>query len=141
MSGYIPSQLARDVRDRAGDACEYCLLPQDSQEATFHIDHVDPRTRGGKTSFDNLALACVSCSLRKAARQRGRDPRSGKLVTLFNPRVDGWAGHFTITKGLRINGRTPTGRATMEALAMNRETIVAIRKVLTELGRYPPVAG
>lgn len=138
MSGHIPLRLAREVRQRARDACEYCLLPQNSQEATFHIDHAVPRTRGGATSSGNLALACVSCSLRKAARHRGRDLRSGKLVALFNPRVDNWNEHFTITKGLRIAGRTPTGRATVEALAMNRSAIVAIRKVLVQLQRFPP---
>jgi hypothetical protein len=33
-------RLVQEVRDRAHDACVYCLLPQNSQEATFHIDHV-----------------------------------------------------------------------------------------------------
>jgi len=111
------------------------LLPQDSQEATFHVDHILPRARGGETSIDNLALACVSCSLRKAARWRRRDPRSKKLVALFNPRNDTWNDHFTVTKGFRIYGRTAIGRATVESLAMNREAIVAIRKVLAQLGR------
>jgi 5-methylcytosine-specific restriction endonuclease McrA len=135
MSGYIPPRLAGEVRTRAGNACEYCLLPQDSQEATFHVDHIMPRTRGGETSFDNLALACVSCSLRKAARYRARDPKSGKLVPLFNPRSDNWNEHFAITKSFRINGRTHHGRATVESLAMNREAVVAIRKILAELRR------
>ena len=68
MSGYIPAHLVRQVRERAGDACEYCRVPQASQEATFHVDHIVPRLLGGATTADNLALACVSCSLRKSAR-------------------------------------------------------------------------
>jgi 5-methylcytosine-specific restriction endonuclease McrA len=62
--------------------CEYCGLSQEGQEATFHIDHVIPLAAGGKTVAENLALACVSCSLRKAARQTAIDPQSGKEVAL-----------------------------------------------------------
>ena len=101
MSSNVPRRLTGEVRARAGDVCEYCLLPQDSQEATFHIDHIKPRSRDGDTSLDNLALACVSCSLRKAARHRARDPRTGNLVALYNPRIDDWTDHFTFTKRWR----------------------------------------
>jgi hypothetical protein len=141
MSSRIPARLASAVRERAGDACEYCRLPQSSQEATFHVDHVVPRSRGGATTLDNLALACVTCSLRKAARDRARDPVSGKLVPLFNPRLEDWSIHFTMTKRWRLGGRSPTGRATIHALAMNRPAVVDIRRELIELGRYPPAGG
>src|SRR3954468_14247055 len=98
MSSHIPPRLAREVRERAGNTCEYCGLPQISQEATFHIDHVVPRSRDGATLFENLALACVTCSLHKAARQRARDPKTGKTVILFNPRIDDWRDHFLLAK-------------------------------------------
>jgi len=140
MSRHIPRHLAREVRVRAAcDLCEYCLLPQDSQEATFHVDHVQPRSRGGDTSLGNLALACVTCSLRKAARHRARDFRTGKLVPLFNPRLDNWADHFAFTKRWRLTGRSPVGRATIEVLGMNRAAIIAIRRELVQLSRYPPL--
>lgn len=138
MSSRIPRRLAVEVRERAGDVCEYCLLPQNSQEATFHVDHIVPRSRGGATTLDNLALACVSCSLRKAARQHVREPRTGKLVLLYNPRLDDWTDHFAFTTRWRLTGRSPVGRATIEALGMNRDVILAIRRELVQLGRYPP---
>ena len=141
MSSRVPPRLAREVRERAGDACEYCLLPQDSQEATFHVDHVVPRSRGGATTLDNLALACVTCSLRKAARHRVRDPQSGKLVPVYNPRVEEWSDHFAFTKLWRLSGRSRIGRATIEALGMNRAAVITIRKELVQLGRYPPAVG
>lgn len=77
MSGYIPAPLVKEVRERAGNTCEYCRIAQDSQEATFHVDHIIPRVHGGTTSIDNLALACVSCSLRKSARVTAPDPLDG----------------------------------------------------------------
>src|SRR5207253_8861860 len=78
MSLHIPAALAALVRRRARGVCEYCRLPQRSQEANFHVDHIDPRAGGGRMVLENLALACVTCSLKKAARTYARDPASGE---------------------------------------------------------------
>lgn len=94
MTRDIPAHLRRGVIKRAKGRCEYCGLSQDGQEATFHIDHVIPRADGGQTSAQNLALACVSCSLRKAARRTSADPQTGEDVPLFHPRQDAWTQHF-----------------------------------------------
>lgn len=65
----IPSALRKEVFARARDRCEYCGLSQAGQEATFHVDHIIPATSDGPTELGNLALACVSCSLRKGAKE------------------------------------------------------------------------
>jgi 5-methylcytosine-specific restriction endonuclease McrA len=65
---HVPASMQRRVREHAHSRCEYCGIAQEHQEATFHIDHVTPRHAGGKTTLPNLALACVSCSLRKGPR-------------------------------------------------------------------------
>ena len=132
----IPAELRRLVIPRAEGRCEYCRLSQEGQEATFHIDHIVPVVAGGLTEADNLALACVSCSLRKAARLTVPDPQSGKQVPLFNPRRDHWQDHFR-WEGVHLRGRTPTGRATVAALDMNRVLILAIRREEAALGRHP----
>lgn len=113
------------------------MLSQAGQEATFHVDHVIPIAAGGKTVLENLALACVSCSLRKAARQKVIDPETGNEVPIYKPRHDIWRQHFR-WDGLYLIGLTTTGRATVETLAMNRPIIVAIRQEETALGRHPP---
>jgi len=69
----IPAAIRRIVVQRAGNRCEYCRLSQAGQEAVFHIDHILPESEGGMTELDNLALACVSCSLRKGARRAAVD--------------------------------------------------------------------
>ena len=93
-----------------------------------------PRSGKGPSHADNLALACVTCSLKKAARTRARDALSKELVPLFHPRYDRWSDHFRWS-GSKLMGRTATGRATIVALGMNRPAIVAIRRALIELGR------
>ena len=75
MSGeYVSESLRRLVLRRARICCEYCLLPQDSQEATFHIDHIHPRSLGGLTVADNLALALCWLLLAKRRKDIGHRP-------------------------------------------------------------------
>lgn len=133
----IPARLRRLVTGRAGGRCEYCGLSQEGQEATFHIDHITPRVEDGPTTAENLAWACVSCSLRKAARRSARDPKTGRLVPLFHPRRQKWAEHFRWA-GVKMIGLTPTGRGTVAALRMNRPLILAIRHEEAARGRFPP---
>lgn len=92
---------------------------------------------GGDTVLENLALACVSCSLRKGARMHGRDPMSKRAVSLFHPRRDSWDEHF-IWQGNRVRGLTATGRVTVDLLKMNRPLAISIRAEERLLGRHPP---
>jgi hypothetical protein len=136
------SELSAPIRAaviaRADRRCEYCRLSQAGQEAAFHVDHVMPRAAGGTTTEGNLALACVSCSLHKAAKRTATDPNSGEEVSLFNPRSEKWAEHFQ-WQGETVLGTTAIGRATISALKMNRPLILAIRKEETIRGRHPYV--
>jgi len=116
----IPAALRRFVIARASDRCEYCGISQTGQVATFHIDHVIPVVANGKTTADNLALACVSCSLRKGARQEIKDLETGETVPVFNPRQQEWKQHFA-WNGVEIVGLTSTGRSTVRALDLNRQ--------------------
>ena len=130
----IPARLRRLVVSRAGNQCEYCGLSQQGQEATFHIDHILPKSAGGRTHATNLALACVSCSLRKEARRSAIEPITHRRVPLFHPRRQRWRDHFR-WDGFRIVGLTPTGRVTVAALQMNRPLILAIRREEAARGR------
>lgn len=133
----VAKTLRRQVTQRAMNRCEYCRLSQAGQEAIFHIDHIVPEMDGGQTTLENLALACVSCSLRKGARQLAHDPSTRKLARLFHPRQQAWSAHFRF-EGVRIAGTSPTGRATVNALKMNRLVLQEIRMEETLLGRHPP---
>jgi HNH endonuclease len=133
----IPASLRRLVIQRANNRCEYCTLSQAGQAATFHIDHVVPVAAGGPTTADNLALACVTCSLHKAAKQKITDPETNQLVNIFSPRQQLWEEHFR-WEGVTVFGLTATGRATIAALKMNRALMLEIRKEEVLLGRHPP---
>jgi hypothetical protein len=131
----VPASLRREVIARALERCEYCGLSQLGQQAVFHVDHIIPRIANGPTTVENLALACVSCSLRKGARQSAIDPQTGREAALFNPRHHQWRDHFHWA-GLRLIGITPIGRATIAALRLNRPLALAIRAEEALRGRH-----
>lgn len=133
----LTRELHERVKQRANNRCEYCGLSQASQEATFHIDHVFPRAAGGTSDFQNLALACVSCSLRKSSRLTAIDPQTGEEAAIFNPRLQLWSDHFEWDEELLVP-LTSIGRATVLAMSMNRPLILAIRIEEIERGRHPP---
>jgi hypothetical protein len=134
----ISDILRQAVIDRAGNRCEYCRISQFAQEATFHIDHITPQSAGGVTIPENLALACVTCSLRKAARTSVTDLQTGVEVSLFNPRRDRWDDHFTFDD-VRIVGLTSIGRGVIEALEMNRQHALDVRIEERLRGRFPTI--
>lgn len=133
---YIPANLRNDVIRRAENRCEYCHLSQAGQEATFHIDHIIPVNSGGETIIENLALACVSCSLRKGAKETAFDFQTNSEVDIFHPRRDDWNEHFDWDRTV-LRGLTTKGRATIELLNLNRRIILAIREEEILLGRHP----
>jgi hypothetical protein len=67
------------------------------------------------------------------------DPESGKRVTLFNPRQDLWQVHFTWSENtLQVVGMTAMGRATVDALNLNRPGVINVRRLLRMANLHPP---
>jgi 5-methylcytosine-specific restriction endonuclease McrA len=68
----------REVFARDGYTCQYC--GKVGRDLT--LDHVLPRHRGGKHTWENLVSACKSCNHRKA----GRTPAEAKMHLAREPR-------------------------------------------------------
>jgi HNH endonuclease len=131
----MDESLARRVWRRAGDACEYCHMPQALDPAPFEIDHIISKQHRGPTTLANLALSCYFCNSHKGPNIAGLDPETGKLTKLFNPRRQKWNRHFR-WEGPLLVGRTPIGRVTIAVLAINDPYRLAFRKALVEEGRF-----
>lgn len=121
------------VRERADNRCEYCLLRQEYCEFTHHIEHIVSKQHGGRDAVDNLALACHRCNLKKGPNLTGVDPVTGELAPLFHPRRNRWEEHFAF-QNTKIEGLTPTGRATVQLLAMNDARRLELRSELLARG-------
>lgn len=135
----ISDRLRSRIRHRAKGFCEYCLCPARYTSAPFHCEHILPVSAGGETSLDNLAWACPSCNQNKHTKTQAIDPQTAENVSLFNPRGQRWNLHFQWSENLiYIVGRTPIGRATIDALKLNRKAVVNLRQLLIGAGEHPP---
>ena len=137
------ARLPKAIRDlvfrRAGGRCEFCRGPAAFAHQSFSIEHIHPSSRNGKDTIRNLALACQGCNNHKYNRTKARDPVSEEDVRLFHPRRDRWQDHFAWTDdSTQILGLTAIGRATVEALQLNRRALVNLRRILVEAGEHPP---
>ncbi len=135
----IGRRLRVQVLEDADARCGYCRSSEEITGAPLEIEHVMPEALGGPTRRDNLWPACRQCNVLKSDRIEAHDPATGLLVTLFNPRQQAWRDHFAwIDAGARISGRTPTGRATVAALKLNRPLLVRARLRWIAAGWHPP---
>ena len=135
----VPAHLKRLVVERARGCCEYCRSQARFAIQSFSTEHIIPTSRNGKTTLDNLALACQGCNNHKYTKTEARDPVSDKVVLLYHPRQHRWHDHFTWSDDFTlVIGLTPIGRATIEALHLNREELINLRRVLYAMGEHPP---
>jgi 5-methylcytosine-specific restriction endonuclease McrA len=94
------SYSRRAVLRRDGWTCIYCgAQPGDRQrggqasppkdrgralvKADFTVDHIIPRSRGGRSTWTNTACACYGCNQRKA----NRTPHEAGMALRFEPRL------------------------------------------------------
>ena len=59
--------------------CQYCGIQPGMNGLTF--DHVLPRSRGGKTEWENIITSCYSCNSKKA----DRTPEEARMKIRKNP--------------------------------------------------------
>jgi len=130
------ASLRREVRERAGERCEYCLLAESQAVLPHEPDHLIALKHGGQTTSENLALACFDCNRFKGSDIASIDAVTGELVGLFNPRRQRWFEHFRLI-GARIIPLTPTGRVTERLLRLNLPSRVEIRRHFLAQRQYP----
>jgi len=138
----LTAEQRQQVIERARGCCEYCRS-QAAYYATqpFSVEHIVPRARGGTPSLDDLALACQGCNNHKYDKMEAPDPVSRALVPLYHPRQHPWKNRFAWSDDFTlIVGITPTGRATVDLLLLNREGVVNLRRLLYLHGEHPPQA-
>ena len=123
----MDSATREQVRQRAGNCCEYCGAKEGLRaRLRFHVEHIVARQHGGSDDADNLALACHLCNAHKGPNLTGIDPTNGEITPLFHPRKNQWEAHFVNIAG-EIIGQTPIGRVTVAVLAMNHPARVEAR--------------
>jgi len=130
----------RIIESRAGGRCEYCASPADHTPDDFAAEHIFPVILGGTSDLDNLAWSCQGCNSRKFTATQAVDPQTRESALLYHPRRDQWSDHFQWSADPRLLiGLTPTGRATIARMDLNRYNVVNLREVLALAGKHPPI--
>jgi hypothetical protein len=71
---YKPRNLGirYEVLKRANKRCELCGVQEGDEgyedRLPLHIDHIEPRSKGGSNEIDNLQVLCRACNLGKSNR-------------------------------------------------------------------------
>jgi len=133
----IAEKLKRKIRRQAENRCGYCLLPQSLNPSLLEIEHILPTAKGGTDDEENLWLSCRLCNGYKGVQTEAVDPKTGKNISLFNPRIQNWSEHYK-WNGEKIVGKTVCGRSTIQALKLNNEIILSVRKKWITVGWFPP---
>ena len=139
MVDRVTAKMRKVVAERSGGYCEYCFCPDCFSPQPFSVDHIFPKSRGGQTVLENLALICQGCNNHKYDKVEAFDPELQRYASLYNPRQQVWGEHFAWSAdSQQVLGISPTGRVTVEALELNRDRVVNLRRVLSAMGEHPP---
>jgi len=69
----------RNIYARDRNKCQYCGKRQPTSELS--LDHIIPRSMGGRSSWDNIVCACTSCNAKKG----GRTPQKAGMKLIAKP--------------------------------------------------------
>jgi 5-methylcytosine-specific restriction endonuclease McrA len=69
----------RNIFARDGNHCQYCGRKFPTSELS--LDHVVPRSQGGKTTWDNIVCSCLKCNVKKG----GRTPEEAHMALITKP--------------------------------------------------------
>ncbi len=91
-----PVKFSRqNIYTRDKYSCQYCGRRFPPDELTY--DHVIPKSRGGKTIWNNIVTCCVRCNRKKG----GRTPAEARMKLVRKPRRPEWLPALRITIGVR----------------------------------------
>lgn len=74
VPGYVKKRVLPILIARDGFVCHYCgvgLVTTQFNEFNRHgasLDHINPQSKGGKHTLDNLVLCCRQCNIEKRAQ-------------------------------------------------------------------------
>lgn len=77
------------ARDRY--RCQYCGDRYTTEELTY--DHVLPKSRGGRTEWENIVTCCIDCNREKG----GRTPKEASMALVRKPFRPTWIPALRIT--------------------------------------------
>lgn len=89
----LPKKQVKFTREniyrRDSFSCQYCGLEFEPRE--LNLDHVVPRDKGGRTSWENVVTSCIPCNTRKGNKL----PQEAKMFPRGEPKAPSWRPLFS----------------------------------------------
>jgi 5-methylcytosine-specific restriction endonuclease McrA len=86
----------RNIYEHYNYHCVYCGKKYSSSD--LNLEHVLPRSRGGKTSWDNIVTSCIPCNLKKGSKL----PEEAGMKLLMKPTKPKWRGGISLAMNSSI---------------------------------------
>lgn len=94
----VPQRRVRFSRHnifvRDANTCQYCA--RRFARSDLNLDHVIPRCRGGRTTWENVVCSCIECNRRKG----GGDPAAAGMQLIRHPQRPAWSPFVTKQFGM-----------------------------------------
>ncbi len=85
----------RNIYKRDKYTCQYCGKRRPTEDLS--IDHVVPRSSGGKLSWTNCVISCLDCNVKKG----NRTLKEAGMRLIKQPTKPDWAPYLELTLGYR----------------------------------------
>ncbi|MDA1191520.1 MAG: HNH endonuclease [Candidatus Poribacteria bacterium] len=86
----------RNVLIRDQHTCQYCQRP--FQPGDLTLDHVQPRSKGGPTNWENVVSACRKCNHKKG----DRTPREAHMMPMREPKAPSITYYMRLTRFTKV---------------------------------------
>ena len=90
----------RNIYEHYGYKCCYC--GNKFETTNLNLDHVTPKSKGGKTNWENIVTSCIPCNLKKSNHL----PSEAGMKILTNPSKPKWRGPMAIAFNSPIKIKT-----------------------------------
>ena len=135
---HIQKSIKKQVLQTSKGLCEYCQSQEAFSFTSYLVEHITTSSIDQKDIIENLVFSCQGCSNTRNENTKSTDPVTGKIINIYNPRVDVWSDNFCWSEDFtNLVGLTAIGRATIEKLKLNRETLKEYRSVLISINKHP----
>lgn len=85
----------QNIFQRDGYKCQYCAIVYEA--ADLNLDHVIPRHKGGRTTWENVVCSCIRCNTKKGNKL----PAEANMHPISEPRAPRWRPLFTSPRSAR----------------------------------------
>jgi hypothetical protein len=120
----LTDKIKQTVRERAGFACEFCGVTEQSAGGELTIDHFKPRSANGTDELENLIYSRIRCNLYKSDFWS----EDANAPQLWNLRNDPAEMHFWLADDGRLFSLTDTGEFTIRKLKLDRPQLIEYRR-------------